>query len=270
MEEWAPPERPVLLTPDSALVAEVYTSPNVDPRRGVAGPDMLILHYTGMEDGEAARRWLCMERSQVSCHYLIHEDGRIVQMVREADRAWHAGAGSWRGRDDVNSRSIGIEIVNPGHEHGYRAFPVVQIAAVIELCGDCGSRWPIARENVLAHSDIAPARKQDPGELFPWDQLFSAGIGHFTTPAPVTSGRYFGLGDEGEPVAAFQALLASYGYEVTASGVFDAATRLATIAFQRHFRPAKVDGIADMSTITTLHRLLTSLPSSPYAAAGIA
>lgn len=255
------------MTPDSPLVAELYASPNIDERRGVDGPDMLILHYTGMEDGEAARRWLCMEQSKVSSHYLVHEDGRIVQMVAERDRAWHAGAGSWRGREDVNSRSIGIEIVNPGHDNGYHAFPAVQIAAVIELCRECVARWEIPAENVLAHSDIAPARKQDPGELFPWDQLFSAGIGHYVAPSPLTGGRFFGRGDEGEPVTAFQSLLAAYGYGVEPSGIFDAATQLATVAFQRHFRPAKVDGIADMSTVTTLHRLLTSLERSPLQAA---
>lgn len=254
------------LAPDSLLVTAVLASPNIGERRGQDGPDMIILHYTGMDDGEAAARWLAMERSQVSCHYLVHEDGRIVQLVAERMRAWHAGAGSWRGRVDVNSRSVGIEIVNPGHEHGYRAFPSVQIDRVVALCRDIRTRWDIPGENILAHSDIAPARKQDPGELFPWDQLHREGLGHYVSPSSIRGGRYFGLGDRGEPVAAYQGLLAAYGYEVEATQTFDEATRFATIAFQRHFRPAKVDGIADLSTIETLHRLLVSLPTSPFAA----
>ncbi|KQT50911.1 N-acetylmuramoyl-L-alanine amidase [Aureimonas sp. Leaf454] len=254
-----------LLEADSALVTDLLPSPNCNDRRVATGPDMILLHYTGMEDGEMAARWLALERSQVSCHYLVHEDGRIVQLVREAMRAWHAGAGTWRGRDDVNSRSIGIEIVNPGHDHGYRPFPDAQIEAVIALCRDIRSRWTICAEAVLAHSDIAPARKQDPGELFPWARLHRAGLGHFVEPSPIRGGRFFGLGDEGEPVAAYQGLLAAYGYEVEATGRFDESTRFATIAFQRHFRPAKVDGIADHSTIETLHRLLVSLPTSPFA-----
>ena len=225
---------------------------------------MLILHYTGMADGEAALRWLCMEASEVSCHYLLHEDGRIVQMVPEANRAWHAGAGRWRGRDDINSRSIGIEIVNPGHDHGYRPFPPAQIAALTALCRECTERWAITPENVLAHSDVAPARKRDPGELFPWDQLASSGVGHYVPSAAIAGGRYFGFGDEGEPVVAYQSLLAAYGYDVEPGGRFDAATQFATIAFQRHFRQEKVDGVADMSTVTTLHQLLTSLRSSPF------
>lgn len=253
------------MAPDSALVGEVRASPNTNERRDDIRPDILLLHYTGMADGEVAVRWLCMEKSQVSCHYLIHEDGRIVQMVREGARAWHAGAGSWKGRDDINSRSIGIEIVNPGHEHGYRAFPAVQIAAVTALSKEIVERWAIPSERVLAHADVAPARKQDPGELFPWAELAAAGVGHYVAPAPITGGRYFGRGDQGEPVTAYQSLLAAYGYEVEPGGAFDEATVFATLAFQRHFRPAKVDGVADMSTISTLHRLLTRLPVSPFA-----
>ncbi|GGD92436.1 N-acetylmuramoyl-L-alanine amidase [Aureimonas endophytica] len=247
------------MTPDTALVDAILPSPNVNERR--AAPDILLLHYTGMEDGEAAARWLASERSQVSCHYLIHEDGRIVQLVPEAQRAWHAGAGRWQGRGDINSRSIGIEIVNPGHEFGYRPFPDIQIARVIALCADILARWPIAPRNVLAHSDTAPSRKEDPGELFPWSQLHAAGIGHLVAPESIAGGRFLSAGDEGSPVAAYQQLLALYGYDVAATGRFDAATRFATIAFQRHFRQARVDGVADVSTVATLHRLLSALPA---------
>lgn len=252
------------MIPDHAGVDEICPSPNHTERRDGLRPDMLILHYTGMGTGEAAMRWLCAPESEVSCHYLVHEDGRIVQMVPEEKRAWHAGAGSWRGRDDINSRSIGIEIVNVGHGNGYPDFPTAQIDAVTRLCADCVARWAIRPEFVLAHSDVAPARKSDPGEKFPWLQLFSAGIGHAVDPAPLRGGRYFGLGDRGEPVAAYQSLLAAYGYGLPCDGTFDDATRQATVAFQRHFRQERVDGIADASTIETLHRLLTSLPRSPF------
>ncbi len=253
------------MKPDAARIDEVRPSPNHTERRLAGGPDMLILHYTGMGTGEGAVRWLCDPQSGVSCHYLVHEDGCVVQMVPEARRAWHAGAGSWRGRDDINSRSIGIEIVNLGHGNGYPDFPAAQIEAVVELCKECVGRWPIVPEFVLAHSDIAPARKSDPGEKFPWNQLFLAGIGHFVPPAPLRGGQFFGRGDQGEPVAAYQSLLAAYGYDVPIDGVFEETTHFATIAFQRHFRPERVDGVADISTIETLHRLLTALPCSPFA-----
>jgi N-acetylmuramoyl-L-alanine amidase len=249
------------VTPDSALVDRLMPSPNRNERRDGAAPDILLLHYTGMEDGEMAAKWLTMPVSQVSCHYLVHEDGRTVQFVPEADRAWHAGAGEWRGRADVNSRSVGIEIVNPGHEFGYRAFPDVQIRRVVALCLDILSRWPIEPRNVLAHSDIAPSRKQDPGELFPWSRLHAEGIGHLVPPEPVRGGRFLALGDEGAPVQAWQELLALYGYGVERTGSFDGATRFATLAFQRHFRPERVDGVADVSTVATLHKLLRALPT---------
>ncbi|MEX6505805.1 N-acetylmuramoyl-L-alanine amidase [Jiella sp. M17.18] len=253
------------MTPDSSLVREVRPSPNHNERRVSGAPDILLLHYTGMGTGEGAARWLCDPESEVSCHYLVHEDGRVVQMVPEARRAWHAGQGSWRGRSDVNSRSVGIEIVNPGHGNGYPDFPEEQVEAVIALCADIVARNRIPAEFVLAHSDIAPARKIDPGEKFPWGRLAAAGIGHYVEPSPRRGGRFFGPGDRGEPVAAWQGLLAAYGYDVAQEGVFDEPTRLATIAFQRHFRPDCVDGIADVSTIETLHLLLKALPRSPFA-----
>ncbi|WP_279477542.1 N-acetylmuramoyl-L-alanine amidase [Aureimonas sp. SK2] len=248
------------MTPDSSVVGEIVASPFHDERRDGALPDILLLHYTGMTTGEAALSRLTGEGSEVSAHYLVEEDGRVIQLVPETRRAWHAGVSCWRGRSDLNSRSIGIEIVNPGHAHGYRAFPPIQIAAVIELCRDCVARWTIPAQNVLAHSDVAPDRKEDPGELFPWDQLFRAGVGHWTEPARAIGGRYLTLGDRGQPVEAYQGLLAAYGYCQKIDGTFDEATRFNTFAFQRHFRQGRVDGVADMGTITTLHRLLTSLP----------
>ncbi|MBV6656175.1 MAG: N-acetylmuramoyl-L-alanine amidase [Devosiaceae bacterium] len=236
----------------------VVPSPNHDGRKG-APVDLLVLHYTGMADDDAAVRWLADPRSKVSCHYLVHEDGRIVQLVEEQERAWHAGVSSWKGEADINARSIGIEICNPGHEHGYRAFPAPQIDAVIGLCVAIVARHGIAPEHVLAHSDVAPERKEDPGELFPWDRLAAAGVGHYMEPAPILDGRFMALGDAGEPVAALQGMLKLYGYGVEATDAFDARTQAVVTAFQRHFRPQKVDGVADSSTVATLHQLLRSL-----------
>jgi N-acetylmuramoyl-L-alanine amidase len=241
--------------------ADVRVSPNFGPRAQGFRPDMIILHYTGMETGEAAEAWLCNPVAEVSCHYLVHEDGRIVQMVRESDRAWHAGKSSWKGVADINSCSVGIEIVNPGHALGYVEFPDAQIEAVIELCTGIASRHNVAPERVLAHSDVAPGRKVDPGELFPWGKLFAAGIGHFVAPSPIGGGRFLTGGDRGEPVEALQSMLALYGYGVEISGVFDAATATVVAAFQRHFRPERVDGVADRSTVETLHHLLKALPA---------
>lgn len=240
--------------------AEVRVSPNFGERREGMRADCIILHYTGMVDGAGAEAWLCDPASEVSSHYLVHEDGRIVQMVRESDRAWHAGRGSWRGCTDMNSCSVGIEIVNPGHQLGYVDFPEAQIAAVVALCGDIVARNGIAAERVLAHSDMAPGRKIDPGEKFPWDRLADAGIGHHVPPAPIRGGRFLSIGDRGEPVEALQSMLAIYGYGIEITGLFDESTRIVVAAFQRHFRRSLIDGVADRSTIETLHALLTSLP----------
>ena len=245
------------LAADSSCVCETAIAANFNERRMPV--DILLLHYTGMENGEKAQKWLCVPESQVSCHYLVYEDGRIVQMVAEDMRAWHAGAGTWQGRDDVNSRSIGIEIVNPGHEFGYPDFPEIQIGAVAELCSDIVARRGIAARNVLAHSDIAPERKRDPGEKFPWQRLHEADVGHWVEPAPVSGGRFLTHGDGGPPVKALQEMLSLYGYGIDCSGEFDHRTGLVVAAFQRHFRPEKVDGVADFSTVETLYRLLQAL-----------
>ena len=236
--------------------ADVRVSPNFGARREGKRVDAIILHYTGMETGEAAEAWLCSPESEVSAHYLVHEDGRVVQMVREADRAWHAGAGSWQSETDMNSRSIGIEIVNPGHFLGYREFGERQIDAVMALCHDIRLRYDVAPERVLAHSDVAPARKADPGEKFPWRRLAASGIGHFVEPVPIREGQALTQGSAGEAVERLQSMLMLYGYRVDISGTFDEATRQAVTAFQRHFRPALVDGVADESTVETLQDLL--------------
>lgn len=241
-------------------VLEAAPSPNHGPRTGEGGVSMLVLHYTGMPSEEGAIAWLRSPESQVSCHYVVREDGRILALVPEDRRAWHAGRSAWRGITDVNSRSIGIEICNPGHEFGYRPFPEVQIGAVIGLCRDVLGRHAIAGRDIVAHSDIAPSRKEDPGELFPWDRLAAAGIGHHVPAAPIAGGRFFQEGDEGPPVEALQAMFGLYGYEVPVTGRYCAATQKVVTAFQRHFRQDRVDGVADASTIATLHRLIAALP----------
>lgn len=234
-------------------------SPNFGPRAEGAAIDILLLHYTDMKTAEAAIQLLSDPASQVSCHYVVAEDGTITQLVDEAHRAWHAGVSSWHGEGDINSRSIGIEIANLGHDHGYPDFPDAQIDAVIALACDICARHGIRPERILAHSDVAPARKRDPGEKFPWGRLASAGLGHFVEPEPIRGGRFFSVGETGAPIEALQAMLALYGYPLQISGTYDQETELAVIAFQRHFRPERVDGIADSSTIATLHRLARSL-----------
>jgi N-acetylmuramoyl-L-alanine amidase len=243
--------------------AEVRVSPNFGPRREGLTPDIIVLHYTGMETGASAEAWLCDPVSEVSCHYLVHQDGAVVQMVRESDRAWHAGRGSWRGRTDINSSSIGIEVANGGQAYGYPDFAARQIDAVIALCRDIGARHSIRPERVLAHSDTAPGRKVDPGEKFPWATLHAAGVGHYVEAVPIRGGRFLSPGEQGEPVEALQSMLALYGYGVEISGSFDQTTAAVVAAFQRHFRPQRVDGVADQSTIETLHRLLAALPADP-------
>ncbi len=245
--------------PRSVVSIDARPSPNHGARR-TGPPDMLVLHYTGMPDAEQALAWLCAEQSAVSAHYFVFEDGRIVQMVEEDRRAWHAGAASWAGETDINSRSIGIEIANFGHDGALPPFPDAQIDALIGLCRDIVDRHAIVPHRVLAHSDVAPGRKRDPGEAFPWARLAGAGVGHWVEPEPVGGGRFLAPGDEGEPVGVLQALLALYGYDLAISGVFDERTGHVLTAFQRHFRPERVDGIADSSTLTTLHRLLAALP----------
>ena len=240
----------------SPLATQFMLSPNVEARRDNRMPDMLILHYTGMADAASACGWLCNPDSKVSCHYLVDEQGVIIQMVDESLRAWHAGVSSWKNDDDINSCSIGIEIQNPGHSAGYPDFPEVQMQAVLALCKDVVARNSIAALRVLAHSDIAPLRKIDPGEKFDWSFLHRNGIGHFVTPEPISGGPFLQLGDKGQPIEALQAMLKLYGYCIDMNGTYDALTQATVRAFQLHFRPARVDGIADTSTVATLHRLL--------------
>lgn len=209
-------------------------SPNQDDRGGVA-VDMLVLHYTGMASAEAALSRLCDPLARVSAHYTIGEDGTVYAHVPEARRAWHAGLSFWAGVQNVNACSIGIELVNPGHEFGYRAFPRAQIAALKNLCREILSRHPIPAARVLGHSDVAPARKEDPGELFPWEELARAGIGLWPGP---------------EQTALDAADLPRFGYDPEAP-----LDKIIT-AFQRHFRPAGLTGTWDQECGLMLAGLL--------------
>jgi N-acetylmuramoyl-L-alanine amidase len=238
----------------SPLAERFVAAANAEPRRAGRAVDMLVLHYTGMASAAAALELLVSKESGVSCHYLVETGGRIIQMVDEELRAWHAGVSSWRGERDTNSRSIGIEIHNPGHMLGYPDFPDPQMRAVIALCRDIGSRHAIPRQQVLAHSDVAPGRKIDPGEKFDWHRLHRAGLGHWVAPA-APDDRPLSPAELEE----FQRLLAAYGYDVVASGQPDEQTARVTDAFQRHFRPALVTGRPDRSCLDTARRLVRPL-----------
>jgi len=218
-------------------------SPNFDERTQPVS--MLVLHYTGMPDAESAIRWLANPESKVSAHYVVTEDGQIVRMVDEAKRAWHAGRAWWRGISDVNSASIGVEIVNPGHEWGYRNFPEAQVEALIPLIHDIMTRHGITRGNVVGHSDIAPARKLDPGELFPWGRLARLRL---ALPRPTRN-----LMDPHWSDGAFMLALERFGYDI-------AEPQAAVIAFQRRFRPELIDGIIDGECRAILLALLLPRP----------
>jgi len=221
-------------------------SPNCGDRPGDAKGDrkvdILVLHYTGMQSGAAALDRLCDPAASVSSHYLVEEDGTIFQLVDEDKRAWHAGRGQWQECNDVNSGSIGIEIVNPGHEFGYRAFPDIQIDAVITLCRDILTRHDIRPDRIIAHSDMAPDRKEDPGELFPWDRLAANGIGLWASAEPTKD-------DDACTETEFDAMLDRLGY-----GPNDTLKR--RIAFQRHWRPSDISGKLDGECAAILRSLL--------------
>ncbi len=243
-------------TPDSRFVNHVTPSPNHGERAHDLAIDILLLHYTGMTVTANAVKRLREPSARVSSHYVVDETGEILQLVPETRRAWHAGESSWEGTTDINSRSIGIEIGNPGHSFGYPDFPDAQIATVIDLCRDIVMRHRIRAERVLAHSDVAPWRKRDPGEKFPWALLANAGIGAWVEALPPSDTAALGPGGKGREVTELQAALRDYGYGIEKTGIYDADTTTVVTAFQRHFRPASVDGRADRSTIETLQALL--------------
>jgi N-acetylmuramoyl-L-alanine amidase len=209
-------------------------SSNQDDRPDGAPVDMLILHYTGMRSGAAAIDRLCDPAAKVSAHYVVEEDGRVFRLVPEARRAWHAGISHWRGASGLNARSIGIEVVNPGHQHGYRPFAALQMAALCDLCLGILARHPIPAWNVVGHSDVAPDRKEDPGEFFDWEGLAAHGVGLW----PREAGRAGGDALR---------LLGTIGYRT------DLPRPVLLRAFQRHWRPGRVDGLADAATLARLH-----------------
>ena len=237
-------------------------SPNHGARRGEGGIDMLVLHYTGMASAAAALDRLCDPAAQVSAHYLIDGGGATYALVPEARRAWHAGVGFWAGERDINSRSLGIELHNPGHGPNYHAFPAEQMRALVVLVRGILARHVIPPERVLGHSDVAPRRKRDPGELFDWRILADAGIGLWPGQPVAALPTGLGPGSGGREVRELQAALRRFGYEVADNGRFDSATEAAVAALQRHFRPAAVSGIADGETRALLAALLDRLRPS--------
>jgi N-acetylmuramoyl-L-alanine amidase len=229
-------------------------SPNFDER---AFPlDMLVLHYTGMKDGPSALKRMREPESKVSAHYMVEEDGSVFSLVAEDRRAWQAGRSWWQGDEDLNSRSIGIEIVNGGHDYGLPPFPARQIDVVIELCQGILSRWPIPQTRIVAHSDIAPDRKEDPGERFPWKRLAEAGIGLWPAEKPpVEPWMMHGAapGDLGITVDGLRESLATIGYKVERAGEFDEPLAAVVRAFQRRWRPMRVSGQGDVETVALAH-----------------
>ena len=219
-------------------------SPNFDER--TTSVSILVLHYTGMPDAAGAIGRLTDPASKVSSHYVVAEDGQVLRLVDEEKRAWHAGKSHWRGIDNINSASVGIEIVNPGHEFGYRPFPEAQIDALIPLISEIIGRHAITRGNVVGHSDIAPARKQDPGELFPWYRLAKLRL---ALPRPTRN-----LMDPQWSDAGFLLALARFGYDVTDE-------LAAVVAFQRRFRPELLDGTIDGECRAILLALLLPTPT---------
>ena len=216
----------------------MITSPNFDDRLSSTPIDMLVIHYTGMKSAKAALDRLCDPQAKVSAHYIIDEDGDVIPLVDESKRAWHAGIASWRGKSDINARSVGVELVNPGHDFGYQNFPKSQMAALIDLLLGILSRHSIPARNVVGHSDVAPSRKIDPGERFDWAGLAAEGIGLWPHEA-----------DIGNKTLDITAMLLEYGYDVTIPA-------FAITAFQRHFHPETVNKIVDFKTLGRLKRLI--------------
>ena len=240
---------PAIVLPDrptSLLSVRDLPSPNQDDRPDGVPIDTLILHYTGMQTARAAIERLRDPEAHVSSHYLVDEDGAVLRLVPEARRAFHAGVSYWRGNTALNGRSIGIEIVNPGHEWGYRDFPALQMAAVCDLCLKILSRHPVPPRNVVAHSDVAPDRKEDPGEKFDWEGLAANGVGLW--PEGVED---FGTGDAAHDAAGLYEVrraLHEIGYDVALEGPMNPALATVLRAFQRHWRPEAITGQADAGT----------------------
>jgi N-acetylmuramoyl-L-alanine amidase len=224
-----------------------HPSPNFGDRDPAVALQFIVLHYTGMASGAAALTRLCDPTSEVSAHYLVEEDGRIFGLVDETKRAWHAGQSLWRGISDINSASIGIELVNPGHQYGYRRFTERQIQALEELLRDIMKRHALPASALLAHADVAPRRKEDPGELFPWERLAKNGLGIWPQPIP----------DDYVPASDLevQRMLRAIGYDCPESDAYDQPTRKCLLAFQRHYEPNNMTGTPEPETIARLRAL---------------
>jgi N-acetylmuramoyl-L-alanine amidase len=240
-----------------------FSSPKYDER--TLPISMLVLHYTGMENGRVAVGRLCDPEAKVSAHYVVHEEGHVQQLVEEEARAWHAGVGNWRGIDNINSASIGIEIVNGGHnfptEDGLPPYPDAQINAVIALCHEIIERHAIKPWNIIGHSDIAPDRKEDPGEHFPWSGLAAAGIGLWAEPPESSDKRVlFEPGERDRGISIIQQGLAQIGYEIAVTGHFDDTTHSVMKAFQRHWRQDDISGLIDMDCLQRVGALVRQLP----------
>lgn len=236
-------------------------SPNFDNRPEDMLINTLVLHYTGMSSAKDALDRLCDINAKVSSHYMVEEDGEIHQLVHENKRAWHAGISCWHGRASVNDFSIGIEIVNPGHEWGYRTFPEIQMESVIELCKAILSRHHIPANNVVGHSDVAPNRKEDPGELFDWKWLANEGIGLWPEGVVIKNPAKVIItpGEESTAVASVQKMLADYGYHIRVDGYYGWKTESVIKAFKRHFVQHNVNSIWDNECDVRMARLLQLL-----------
>ncbi len=237
--------------PDSRI--KFLASPNFDARK--LPVSILVLHYTGMGTGQVAIDRLRDPEAKVSAHYVVEEDGGIIQMVNEEDRAWHAGVSSWNGITDVNSASIGIEIVNRGHDFDLPDFPEEQIGAVLWLSQEIMKRHDIKAHNVVGHSDVAPGRKIDPGEKFPWHLLAAEGIGLWPNEPSEDQRILFESGDRDRGISAAQMGLANMGYGAEVTGVMDEKTIALIEAFQRRYRPSKIDGKIDVQTLDIIGKL---------------
>ncbi|MBV8060840.1 MAG: N-acetylmuramoyl-L-alanine amidase [Alphaproteobacteria bacterium] len=235
-----------------SLSVPLVPSPNFGDRKPEIKLEYIVIHYTGMQTGDEALTRMCDAASEVSAHYMIEEDGHIIQLVDEGKRAWHAGQGAWRGVTDMNSASIGIELVNPGHQFGYRPFTAAQVESLVLLIKDIIVRYGMNPALcLLGHSDLAPLRKEDPGELFPWQELAKQELGLW--PAPRAEDFE---GTEHVMDAELQAMLRIVGYDCPQTGSYDPAMHKTILAFQRHFEPDNLTGTPERSTVARLRALV--------------
>ena len=232
-----------------------YPSPNYNERPADAAIDTVILHYTGMVSAEAALERMCSEEAEVSAHFMIDEDGTLYQLVDPGKRAWHAGISVWQGRQNLNHSSIGIELVNPGHEFGYRMFPESQLQSLMDLLRFLSETYAIPRERYIGHSDVAPLRKSDPGELFPWKKFADAGFGVFPKKGHSDQTIINKTGDNGPEIKMLNKQLGIIGYDEFDRDVFGDQTAQTIRAFQAHWRPEGVHGNLDAGTWSALNEV---------------